>query len=119
MGISGGVSFLNGTGFHAGTVATKPTVQWNDLNANGVVDPGEITGIPGQAATPSATFSHWALASTSSCDCARPIGRGLLYGEAYVASNLDRGLDVADPVASGVSLREIGWYVAYAQEVTR
>lgn len=119
VGISGGVSFLNGTGFHAGTVATKPTVQWNDLNANGVVDPGEITGIPGQAVTPSATFSHWAVGVDLQLRLRTPIGRGFLYGEAYIASNLDRGLDVADPVASGVSLREIGWYVAYAQEVTR
>ena len=34
-----GVSGLSGKGFHAGTPATKTTVQWNDRNQNGVVDP--------------------------------------------------------------------------------
>jgi hypothetical protein len=48
-----------------------------------------------------------------------PIGRALVYGEAYVGSNLDRGLLIADPVATGTNIREIGWYVAYVQEITR
>ena len=34
-------------------------------------------------------------------------------------SNFDRGLFIADPVETGVNLREIGWYAAYVQEVTR
>ncbi len=37
----------------------------------------------------------------------------------YVASNFDRGLFVADPVLTGVNLREVGWYVAYVQEIAR
>ena len=119
VGVSGGVSFINGTGLHQGTVATKSTLQWNDLNANGVVDPGEVTGVPGESATPSTTFNRWAVGIDAQLRVRTPIGRGLLYGEAYVANNYDRGLVVADPVASGVSLREVGWYVAYAQEVTR
>lgn len=119
LGLSGGVSFVNGTGLHAGTVATKGTLQWNDLNGNGVVDPGEVTGVPGQSATPSATFNRWAVGVDVELHVRTPIGRGLLYGEAYVATNYDRGLFVADPVTTGISLREFGWYVAYAQEVTR
>jgi hypothetical protein len=119
VGVAGGVSFLNGTGLHEGTVATKGTLQWSDLNGNGVVDPGEVTGVPGQAATPSTTFNRWAVGVDVELRVRTPIGRGLLYGEAYVATNYDRGLFVADPVTTGISLREIGWYVAYAQEVTR
>jgi hypothetical protein len=119
VGVAGGVSFVNGTGLHAGTVATKGTLQWNDLNGNGTVDPGEVTGVPGQAATPSATFNRWAVGVDVELRVRTPIGRGLLYGEAYVATNYDRGLLVADPVTTGVSLREVGWYVAYVQEVTR
>jgi hypothetical protein len=119
VGVSGGVSVLNGTGIHAGTVATKGSLQWNDLNGNGVVDTGEITGLPGQSATPSATYSRWAVGVDLQARIKTPIGRGMLYGEAYIASNYDRGLLIADPVVTGVSLREVGWYVAYVQEVTR
>lgn len=119
VGLAGGASFVKGTGFHAGTAATKATIQWQDTNANGVVDPGEIIGVPGQAATPSKTFSHWALGVDLELRLRTPFGRGLLYGEAYVASNFDRGLFVADPVATGINLREVGWYVAYVQEVMR
>ena len=119
VGVSGGVSFLGGSGFHAGTAATKGTLQWQDTNQNGVVDPGEIIGVPGQAATPSQTFPHWALGVDVQLRLRTPIGRALVYGEAYVGQNFDRGLFVADPVATGVNLREVGWYVAYVQEVTR
>jgi hypothetical protein len=115
VGVSGGVSFLRGTGFHAGTAATKATLQWQDTNQNGVVDTGEIIGVPGQAATPSQTFPHWALGLR----VRTPIGRALFYGEAYVGQNLDRALFVADPIASGTNLREVGWYVAYVQEIAK
>jgi hypothetical protein len=119
VGVSGGVSFVGGSGFHAGTAATKATLQWQDTNQNGVVDPGEVIGIPGQAATPSRTFPHWAMGIDLQVRFVTPIGRGLVYGEAYVGQNYDRGLFVADPVETGINLREIGWYIAYVQEVTR
>lgn len=118
FGLSGGISFVRGTGIHLGTTATKNSLQWQDSNANGVVDPGEIIGLPAQAAVPSKTFSRWALGFDLQARVRTPIGRGLLYGEAYVASNYDRNLFVADPVATGSNLREVGWYVAYVQEVT-
>jgi hypothetical protein len=119
VGVSGGVSFVNGTGLHQGTIATKGSLQWNDQSGSGTLTQGEITGIPGQAATPSATFSRWAVGADLELRLKTPIGRGLLYGEVYVASNYDRGLVVADPVETGVSLREVSWYAAYVQEVTR
>lgn len=119
LGVSGGVSFIGGSGFHAGTAATKATLQWQDANQNGVVDPGEVVGVPGQAATPSKTFPHWAVGVDLQVRVRTPIGRGLLYGEAYLGSNFDRGLFVADPIQTGTNLREIGWYVAYVQEITK
>ncbi len=118
LGVAGGVSFVRGTGFHAGTAATKDSFQWRDLNGNGAVDPGETTALPGASATPSSTFSRWALGVDLQLRLKTPIGRGMLYGEAYVGSNYDRGLFVADPVATGIDLREVGWYAAYLQEIS-
>ncbi len=120
LGIGGGVSFVRGTGFHAGTPATKDSFQWRDLNGNGAVDAGETNALPGSSATPSSTFSRWALGFDLQLRVKTPFGRGMVYGEAYVGSNYDRGLFVADPVSTGIDLRaEVGWYVAYVQEVTR
>jgi hypothetical protein len=119
LGISGGTSFVRGTGLHTGTTATQNTLQWQDMNQNGSVDPGEIIGIPGEAAAPSKTFSRWALGVDLEVRLATPIGRTLAYGEAYVATNYDRGLFVADPIAAGTNFREVGWYVGFLQEVTR
>ncbi len=118
LGVGGGVSFVRGTGFHAGTPATKDSFQWQDLNGNGAVDAGETVALPGSAATPSEIFSRWALGVDVQLRLKTPIGRGMLYGEAYVGSNYDRGLFVADPIATGVNLREVGWYVGYVQEIT-
>jgi hypothetical protein len=119
LGVSGGVSFIKGTGFHQGTAATKGTLEWTDTNGNGTIDSGEVTGLPAQAATPSKTFGRWALGVDLQLRVKTPIGRGLLYGEAYVGNDYDRGLFVADPITTGVDLREVGWYAAYVQEVTR
>jgi hypothetical protein len=117
--LAGGVSFVHGTGFHAGTPATKDGLQWRDLNGNGAVDPGEITAIPGHAATPSQTFDRWAMGADAQVRWRTPFGWGLFYGEIYVGKNYDRGFFVADPIATGIDLREIGWYAAALQEVTR
>jgi hypothetical protein len=115
--IAGDVSVLDGTGFHAGTDATKSTVQWNDLNEDGIVQPNELQGVPGQAATPSQTFSHWAVGASLQVSIDTPIGPTKIYGEATIAQNMDRSLVVADPVATGTDSRELGWYVGVVQEV--
>ena len=47
------------------------------------------------------------------------LGELLLYGELVWASNLDRALYPADPVAAGRDLRELGWYVGFTQELTK
>ena len=36
--VAGGVSALYGSGFHAGTDASKPAVSWVDLNQNGQIE---------------------------------------------------------------------------------
>jgi len=36
-----------------------------------------------------------------------------------MASNLDRGYFVADPVSTGYNLREFGWNVAASQDITK
>ncbi len=118
VGVGGGVSFVKGTGFQPGSQSSKSTIQWRDLNGNGQVDPGETTAIPGSSATPSQTFGRWLLGVDLQLRVKTPIGRGLLYGEAYVGTNYDRGLFVADPLTTGVDIREIGWYAAYVQEIT-
>jgi hypothetical protein len=118
VGLSGGVSFVRGTGFQPGTTSTKGSLQWQDVNQNGSVDPGEIQGVPAQAATPSKTFGRWALGVDLELRYSTPIGRGLAYGEAYVGSDYDRGLVVADPTQTGVDLRELGGYFGIVQEIT-
>jgi hypothetical protein len=116
--IAGGLSILRGQGFHAGTPATANTLQWVDTNENEVVDPGEIVGVPGAAATPSATFARWAYGMDLRVHLRTALGETMAYGEATLAQNLDRGLFVADPVATGIDVREIVAYAALVQDVT-
>ena len=117
--LSGGTSFLSGKGFHPGTAATKSSLIWRDVNQNGVVDPGEVTGVGAVAATPSQDFRHWALGADLEARVDTAIGATTLQAEAYVASNLDRGFLVADPVSTGLDVRELGYDVAVFQEVGR
>jgi len=120
VGLQVGLSGLYGTGFHAGTPATKSTIFWNDANLDGQVDPTELMGVLGQPATPSQTFTRYAFGGDARVTCALPrLGELTLYGEVIWASNLDRGLIPADPVGAGRDLREFGWYLAVTQEVTR
>jgi hypothetical protein len=117
--ISGGVSFLDGTGLSPGSDATKSTLQWQDLNENGVVDAGEVIGVPGAAARPSATFTRWAVDADFEVGFRTRAGWTRLAAEATIASNLDRGLFVADPVFLGRQLRETSFFVSIVQDITR
>jgi hypothetical protein len=38
--------------------------------------------------------------------------------EVVRSSNLDRGIEVADPIGAGHDLRELGWYLGATQEIT-
>jgi len=116
--IAGGFSGLSGTGFHAGTTATKTSLQWVDLNGNGVLDNGEIQIIPGTPALPSANFARFGYGADLRLGVSEPgLGSTILYSELYWAKNLDRGVLPADPVAFGRDYREFGAYVGLTQDL--
>lgn len=119
LAVAAGVSGLSGTGFHPGTPSTKTTVQWNDRNQNGQVDPGEITAVPGMAAFPSQNFTRFGYGADLELSLNLPgVGTTTLYGEVYLAQNLDRGLVPADPYGPlSRDMREIGGYAAVTQEL--
>jgi hypothetical protein len=120
VAVWGGVSGLSGHGFHRGTTATKDTVQWRDLNDNRSVDQGELTVLPGSAPTPSFDFSRTAVGADLGTRVTWPlIGDTTIYGEVYVAQNLDRGVLPYDPSSStAAKARELGWYAALTQQLT-
>jgi hypothetical protein len=117
--VAADVSSLRGQGFHGGTDATSATIQWKDLNEDGVIEPYELVGTPGAAATPSANFDRWAVGLDARVSYRSPLGVTKVYGEAVLASNLDRGLYVADPTVTGQDQREMGFYVGLVQDVTK
>jgi hypothetical protein len=120
LGIQAGVSAVYGEGFHKGVAASKDTLVWRDTDEDGVVQINEINVIPGQTPMPSQNFSRWAVGGDLLLTFAIPkLGELTLYGELAYAVDLDRALLVADPVAAGRDLRELGWYVAATQELTR
>ena len=114
----GGVSFLSGKGFHPGSDATKPVLQWDDSNADGVINAGELVAVAGRGALPSKTFKHWAVAADLDLELRTKYGWSRAYGEVTLAQNLDRALYVADPFVRGNDMRELSWYVALIQDVT-
>ena len=116
--VSGGVSFLTGTGFHAGTAEVKSSLDWRDLNQDGNATLNELVASPGQASTPSSTFKRWAVNGDLQVGLRSVIGWTRVYGEVTMATNLDRALYVADPVSAGFDLRETAWYAALVQELT-
>jgi hypothetical protein len=116
--VAGGASYLWGTGFHAGTAATKATVQWNDVNGNGVSDPGELMVIPGSAAIASQNFSRFAFGGDLRLGVTIPgLGATVLYGEFVWAKNMDRAVLPADPISFGRDYREFGIYGGITQEI--
>jgi hypothetical protein len=117
--VAAGTSFLRGKGFHPGAEATKDGLQWRDLNENSAVDQGEVSAVPGTAATPSANFTRWALGADALVSYRSPLGLTTLFGEVTAASNLDRGLYVADPVLAGIDQRELGYHAAILQGLGR
>jgi len=119
LNIAGDVSALRGRGFHPGTPASKASIQWTDFNEDGVIQSFEITGVPGQSATPSQGFDRWAVGADLRMHYMWWPGVLKVYGEIILANNLDRGLYVADPIVTTLDQRELGWYVGATQEVTR
>jgi hypothetical protein len=115
--VAGGVSFVVGRGFHPGRDATKDTLQWRDLNENGAVELGELFSVPGAAAVPSENFDRWALGADLAVGIRSRLGWTRVAAEVAVASNLDRGLFVADPIVAGGDVRHLGAYALVTQEL--
>ncbi|HXX68923.1 MAG TPA: hypothetical protein VEK07_17180 [Polyangiaceae bacterium] len=115
-----GISGDSGTGFHAGTPATKPQLEWQDQNGSGVVEPNEIIAVGGSPATRSQLFHRFAVGGDARLFVRLgPLGDFSLRTEVVDAVNLDRGLEVADPISAGRDLREVGWSAGATQELTR
>lgn len=117
--IAGGMSAIRGQGFHAGTTAAGSSLQWRDVNEDGAVQASELVGVPAQNATPSQTFDRWAVGADLRMHYRWWPGVAKIWGEFYVAQNFDRGLYIADPIASGLDTRELGFYFAAQQEITQ
>jgi hypothetical protein len=124
--VTGGASVAKGKGFHAGEDAKKSALVWQDINGdgrilgtNGALQSGELSVLPGSAASPSENYERWALGLDAGVALKTPLGETRVYGEAFVASNYDRGLYGSDPVATGVDVRQLGAYGAALQEVLR
>jgi hypothetical protein len=117
----GGSSFAWGKGFHPGREARKRTIAWRDTDESGTLQPGgaELQGIPATAASPSKNFERWVLGLDLGLSFPTPLGLSKLYGEAFLASNYDRGLAAADPIDSPTgNIRHAGGYAALTQEIT-
>lgn len=119
ISIAGGLSFLAGKGLHTGQDATKNHLEWIDLNENGSIDSAEIFAVPGTAALPSVGFSRWAVNADLQVGFRTKIGATQLWAEVTIAENLDRGLFVADPFATGADLRHLQAYGGVLQDLTR
>src|SRR5262249_3522914 len=82
LGVAGGLSAVWGTGFHAGTPATKDVLTWRDTNQDGAVQVNEISVIAGQAPTPSQNFTRWAIGGDLRFGVTLPVvGQLFVYGE--------------------------------------
>ena len=120
---AGGLSGMRGTGFHPGTTATKPTLQWNDSNDDGIVNvgAGEVNGVPGVAAGTSSNYTRFAFGADLALSLRLPHQlKTSLEAEFFLANDLDRGVSPADPQGTlGRSMRELGYYLALIQEFGR
>jgi len=115
--VTGGVSMLNGKGFHAGTDATKNNVVWRDnISEDGIIQVPELIGVPASAAQASKNFERWLVGADLGFEWRSKFGVTHLYGEFSVASNMDRNVFVADPTTSGFDVRELGYYVSAYHE---
>jgi hypothetical protein len=119
LAIGGGTSFATGKGFHPGQDAGKNQLVWRDADQNGVFSPNEVVLVPASAATPSKNFNRWALGLDLEASLQTPLGRSKVYAEGFVAQNYDRGVLPADPIVTGVDVREASAYVALLQDITR
>lgn len=115
-----GVSALIGRGFHPGVAPTKDTFTVRDVNEDGIAQPSEIQFVAGEPGEPSRNFDRHALGADLAFAYTLPrLGAGRIHGEIVYAINLDRGLFVADPIATGRDARELGLMAVLRQAFTR
>lgn len=117
--VEAGVSAITGAGLHPGTPPTKDGFQWVDENQNGIIDGvHELQVVPGSPGTPSQTYDRDALGADVQLRwCLRRLGAGAALAEAVIATNLDRGLRYADPIAATRDLRHLGFAVGVVQSL--
>ncbi|HEY4238577.1 MAG TPA: hypothetical protein VGM88_02135 [Kofleriaceae bacterium] len=116
--VEAGVSGLTGQGLHAGTQPTKDQLQWVDENMDGIVQTTELQVIPGQPGEPSQTFHRNAVGADVQVHwCLCGLGNGTAFAEGALATNLDRGLVYADPIARARDLRELGYAIGVVQDL--
>jgi hypothetical protein len=114
-----GVSALTGSALHPGTPPTKDQIIWVDENGDGIIQPPELQVIPGSPGEPSQKFHHNALGVDAKVEwCLEWAGDGQAFFEGAIATNLDRGIYYADPIATSRDLRELGFMVGAIQHVT-
>jgi hypothetical protein len=117
--LAGGVSALSGEGFSPGTLASGPSIQLVNPQTGTIQQAGDLKEVVAQSATPSQNFNRWAVGADFRTSFKWALGVTKLYAEFVLAQNLDRSLYVANPVLTGQDQRELGFYVAGMQEVTR
>lgn len=118
LSVAGGFSGLYGTGFHSGALASKPTLGWVDTTGNGSYSPSDTKGTPGTSASASRNFNRFAVGADLmlSVTPLTRLGPTTIYGEFIWASNLDRGIQPADPYGALTrDAREMGYYAALTQ----
>lgn len=115
--IDGALSAMRGTGFHAGTPATKDVLIWRDLNEDALVQLSELQVIRGSAGIASENFDRFGVGADLQAVAAAPWGPLTLFVEAATSLNLDRGIRPSDPVLTGQPQRGLAAYLAVVQEV--
>ena len=114
-----GVSALSGSDLHPGVPPTKDHIVWIDENMDGIVQPTELVDVPGTPGEPSQKFHHAALGADARVSwCLQWAGPGHAFFEGAIATNLDRAIYYADPVANSRDLRELGFMVGAIQSLT-
>ena len=114
---SGGVSSIVGKGFHQEAGATKPQLQWNDRNGDGIFQSNEVTGVDAIAARPSSTFKRFGLAFDAQAALRWRLGEAQLAASVYLGNNMDRGLYISDPTLIGRDSRHFGYVLSALQEI--
>ncbi len=64
-------------------------------------------------------FKHWAVGADLDFSVKTGLGQTELQAEVLIANNLDRGLFISDPITPSHDERQLGYYVALLQDVTR